>query len=74
MSRFEPEFPLKNLVPASYNPRAITPDAISLLQESNRPDDNRVGCGRAATRGILADLLLLGSPQGGRRGPGADSS
>jgi ParB family transcriptional regulator, chromosome partitioning protein len=36
MSRFEPAYPLKNLVPASYNPRAITPDAISLLQESIR--------------------------------------
>jgi hypothetical protein len=38
------------------------------------PHDNRMGCGRTTTRGVLADLLLPCASQGGRRGPGADSS
>jgi ParB family transcriptional regulator, chromosome partitioning protein len=36
MSLFNLEYPLSKLKPASYNPRAISPDAISTLQASIR--------------------------------------
>ena len=35
-SVFEPAYPLADLVPASYNPRLITPDALDVLQASLR--------------------------------------